>query len=361
MNVLFLRPQPGIRSLKYALAFKSVGFDIEIIHGYTSKTLTEFYGYGDEHFENFVKLDLGNLERDIRRLVNKYQIDLIHSQNAPDYLTVSAIRAVDAPVIHENQDVISMRKTPFSPGAYPGADRESQLLDERIANERCNARIHVTEEMCEYIWGRYGSKRDLVFYNYISESMIPASFKEKLSKGDGQVHIVYEGTLASYEGDHYDLRKIFKDIADHRMHIHIYVDSNPNKDYRKLAEKDGFIHYHGHLDPRRLFEEITRYDYGWSGFNVAKNKPHMDVALPNKLFEYLACGLPVLSFPHKVQKGFIEKHGVGLVFKDMEELREKLADKELLERIRENVSRKRLQFTVERNIGKIIRLYQTLA
>ena len=36
---------------------------------------------------------------------------------------------------------------------------------------------------------------------------------------------------------------------------------------------------------------------------------------------------------------------------------EKLADKELLERIRENVSRKRLQFTVERNIGKIIGLY----
>ena len=361
MNVLFLRPQPGIRSLKYVLAFRNVGFDVNIIHGYTYKTLTEYYGYGDEYFKEFVKLDLENLERDIRRVVDKYHVDLIHSQNAPDYLTVSAIRAVDdLPIIHENQDAISLRKTPYSPGAYPGNDVKEQLKNERIANEQCDARINVSEELREYIQKTYGSKMDLVFYNYGSMQMLPSSFKEKLSKKDGQVHIVYEGTLASFDGDHYDLAKIFEGIASHQLHVHIYA-ANANLDYKKLAEKNSFIHYHGHSDPRKLFEEITRYDFGWAGFNNAKNKPHMDVALPNKTMEYLACGLPTLSFPHKAQKNFIQKHGVGIIIEDLENLPEKLSDKNLLKNIRENIMRKRLQFTFEKNIDKIIDLYQDLA
>ncbi len=357
MNILFLRPQPGIRSLKYAMAFKNAEFDVDIIHGYTCKTLTEYYGYGDEYFKKFVKLDLKNLERDIRRVVDRYQIHLVHSQNAPDYLTISAIRAVDdVPIIHENQDAISLRKTPYSPGGYPGSDRESQLLNERIANEQCDARIHVSEELREYIQRKYGSMKDLVFYNYASMQMLPSSFEEKLSKEDGQVHIVYEGTLASFDGDHYDLTEIFEGIASHQLHVHIYA-ANANPDYKKLAEKNSFIHYHGHLDPRKLFAEITQYDFGWAGFNDVKNKAHMDVALPNKTMEYLACGLPTLSFPHKAQKSFIEKHGVGIVVEDLEMLPEKLSDKNLLKKIRENVLRKRLQFTFERNIDKIIDFY----
>ena len=353
MNVLFLRPQPAIRSLKYALGFKSVGVDIHLLHGYTSRTLTELYGHGDECFEKFIKLDPKDLEEEIREIVKSYHIDLIHSQNAPDLLTVAAIRSVDdLPIIHDNQDTISLRETPY----YPGADVEKQLVDERMANEGCDARIHVTEKMMAYVQEKYGMKRDVVFYNYVSESMIPPFFKDKLSERDGEVHIVYEGTLASLDGDHYDLRKIFKDIASPGMHIHIY-DSHSNKDYHKMAKGDDFIHYHGHLDPRNLFEEMTQYDFGWSGFNVAKNKAHMDVALPNKTFEYIACGLPVLSLPHEAQKKFIQKHGVGLVFNDLEEMQEKLADKEAVDRTRKTVFRKRFDFTVEKNIWAIVDLY----
>ena len=102
---------------------------------------------------------------------------------------------------------------------------------------------------------------------------------------------------------------------------------------------------------------MTQYDFGWSGFNVSKNKAHVDVALPNKTFEYLACGLPVLSFPHEAQKKFIQKHGVGLVFKDLEEMQEKLVDNELVNTIYKTVIKKRFWFTVERNIHKITDLY----
>jgi len=69
---------------------------------------------------------------------------------------------------------------------------------------------------------------------------------------------------------------------------------------------------------------MIQHDYGWAGFNVAKNKERNDVALANKLFEYVASGLPVLSFPHKAQKEFMEKNKMGLVFEDVDELDERM-------------------------------------
>lgn len=357
MNVLFLRPQPAIRSLKYAIALKHVDADLRLYHGYTGSTLSEFYGHGDEYFEEFIKIDATQADAEVRRIAKRYDIDVIHSQNAPDELTVAAIRgARTLPIIHENQDAISLRTTPY----HPGANVAQQLDDERIANERCDARIHVTKELCTYIQQTYGAGRDVVFYNYVSASMLPTNTEPKRSSEDGETHIVYEGTLASLEGDHYDLRAIFRALGDHGFHVHIY-DSHANDDYRRLAAEHHYLHYHGHVEPRRLLRELTQYDYGWSGFNVRKNKPHIDVALPNKLFEYLSCGLPVLSFPHRAQTRFIETHDVGIIVNDIDGLPEALSDQRRLTEIRRNVMTQRTTFTVERHIQTLHDLYCELA
>jgi len=356
LRVLFLRPQPAIRSLKYVLAFKSVKADIEPYQGYTAKTITGLYGHGDEYFKKFLRLDSRRLGEDLRHLVEDLSIELIHSQNAPDILTRIAVEATDEiPVIHENQDAISLRQTPYTPESNP----EEQLVDEKIANQMCDARIHVSQGLLDYIRGKYGSKREIVFHNYVSRSLVPRSFRKKLSEKDGNVHVVYEGTLSSLPGDHYDLKGIFKDLARHGYHVHIY-DSHSNQDYARLANTHDSIHYHGHKDPRELPYEITQYDYGWAGFNVAKNREHLDVALPNKLFEYLASGLPVLSFPHRAQKEFLEANGVGLVFEDLNELDDQLKQQATVERLRRNVFQKRFDFTMEANIGRVLNLYASL-
>jgi glycosyltransferase involved in cell wall biosynthesis len=354
--VLFLRPQPAIRSLKYILAFNDVKADIEPYHAYTAKTLTQLYGYGDEFFKKFVRLDLRSLGDDLKQLIKDFSIELIHSQNAPDILTRVAIEVADQiPIIHENQDAISLRRTPYTPEGR----LDEQLVDERMANEMCDARIHVSQGLLEYMRSKYGAKKEIVFQNYVSRSLVPPSCERKLSETDGKIHIAYEGTLSSFPGDHYDLKEIFKDLGAHGYHVHIY-DSHRNRDYHSLAETYGLIHYHGHKDPRELLYEMTQYDYGWAGFNAAKNRDHLDVALPNKLFEYLASGLPVLSFPHKAQKGFLEGDGLGLVFEDLNELDDKIKEQARVRRVRSNVLRKRFDFTMESNIERVLGLYASL-
>ena len=371
IRILQLQPQPCIRTLKCVKGLKNVlGRGVYAVLGHLHHTLNELYGYGDELFDELMKLDAEHLGREIKGLVEKFDPDIIHSHNAPDFLTIAAIEAVggSVPVVHDCHEVLSLFKT-----GYYASDDERKISEvypeqEKIANERSNGRIYVSEGVRNHIQRRYSvdPERDLVFYSYVSESMMPRLFKEKLSRRDGGVHVVYIGCVTSLkasEGSSYDLREIFREIAGHNMHIHIYptVDfiTGGNDAYRKLAENSSFIHYHNHLNYRKLLQEITKYDFGWAGFNVAKHKEHTDIALPNKLFEYLACGLPVLSFPHKAQKRFIEKHGVGLVFKDIDELEERLRGEDLPS-IRRNVLNCHYKFAIENKIPNLVSFYERL-
>ena len=202
LTILFLEPQPCIRALKYAKGLKLVfGGNIRIVFGYLYRTLNELYGHGDEVFDELVKLNPDNLEGDIKRLVNKFHPFVIHSHNAPDGLTVSAIEAVrnEVPVIHDCHEALTLRET----GYYATDDEETIRIkyprQEKIANERSDGRIYVTEGVRDYIQQRYDvdPSRDMVFYSYISKSMVPSQLRRKISEKDGETHIVYIGTVTS--------------------------------------------------------------------------------------------------------------------------------------------------------------------
>ena len=346
--------------MKLAKGLKgALGEEASIVFGYLDKTLTDLYGYGDELFDGFIRLSRGNLERSISELAERYEPHIIHSHNAPDFLTVSAINAIDdTPVVHDTHDPLTMRKT-----GYNADDDEERILEyaeeEKIANEQSDGRIYVSEGIRDYMQKRYNVDPafDLVFHSYVSEDMVPRRFERKLSDEDGETHIVYAGTISSrIEGHHYDLREIFKEIAEGGFHIHIFAVREDDA-YRRLAEGDKLIHYHGYLDQRAVLQELTKYDYGWAGFNEAMNKKHVDVTLPNKAFEYIACGLPILTLPHKTLSEFVEEHQVGIVIDDFDDITERLVEARAL---RENVLKKRFEFTIENNISCLIEFYTKL-
>ncbi len=359
MRVMFLQPQPCIRALKLARGLKEApGEKISIVLGFLEKTLTELYGYGDEYFDDVIRLDQEDLEGSISRLVEEYDPPLIHSHNAPDFLTVSALNAVDGtPVIHDVHDSLTMRNM----GYYEGDDEakiRGYAEDEKTACVKSDGRIYVSEMLRDYVRRRYSLEleSDLVFHNYVSGDLIPGELDERLSSKDGEIHIAYAGTITSkMEGHHYDLREIFREMARSRLHIHIYA-AREDEGYRLLADESPFIHYHGHLDQRVLLWELSKYDFGWAGFNDAKNKKHLDVVMPNKAYEYIACGLPILTFPHKALSEFVEEQRVGLVVEDFD-IRERLENAHSLH---ENVYRKRYDFTIEKNIDSLVEFYRNI-
>ena len=144
----------------------------------------------------------------------------------------------------------------------------------------------------------------------------------------------------------------------YKRQVHIYP-SRDNSDYQILANTVRNIVYHPSLAPEQLFEEITQYDFGWAGFNDTLNKVHLDTVLPNKLFEYIACGLPVISFAHEALKSFLVTYGVGLVIDSVSGLADRLQAPEAVV-VRKNVQQLRWNFTVEANLELIVNIYRQL-
>jgi glycosyltransferase involved in cell wall biosynthesis len=313
-------------------------------------------------FDELVRFNK-SLKKDIRKHVENFNPHLIHSHNAPNTLTLAAIDYVkDIPLIHDVHEVLSVHNSGFKEGDVEETLNRYQS-EEKKANEESDARIYATEGIKNYIENSYDveSNNDLVFLNYPSKSMFPQSLPKKPRKAD-EINIVYIGCVTSVvEGSHYDLRNIFKHIANQRIHIHIYPTTNlitkSNKTYKKLASSNKFIHFHSHLPQNELLKEITQYDYGWVGLNSYKNGKHLDIVLPNKVMEYIACGLPVLTFHHKTIAHFIEKNSLGIVLEDVDQLANHIKNTNY-STLRENVLNRRYNFTIEKQIPKLVNFYE---
>jgi glycosyltransferase involved in cell wall biosynthesis len=365
--LLFLQPQPCIRTLNYAKALKHVlGTGVSISLAHTGHELRTLYGYGEEYFDNVSRRKGESLGSFVSEAIDEARPDIIHSHNAPDCLTIAVNKVSrNTPVIHDTHEVLSLHHS-----GYFSSDNEESLshyaLEEKAANEGSDARVYASHGIRRYIQRLYqvDTDKDLVFPNYVSRSYLPRFPGKKLSENDGEIHIVYVGCITSLlRESHYYLLEIFREVARHKLHIHIHPTSNlitrSSRAYEALAAKSEFIHYHKHMDRRRLLRQLTRYDYGWAGLNGARNREHLEIALPNKVIEYVACGLPILAFPHEAIKYFIERNGVGIVGKNADDLARQLGEVDLSE-FRSNLRKCRQSVIIEEKIRQLIDFYRQL-
>ena len=104
-----------------------------------------------------------------------------------------------------------------------------------------------------------------------------------------------------------------------------------------------------------LLTQLSRHDWGLVG-NLRQTL-EWDVAMPNKLFEYIAAGVPVVSMYASEAGEFIERHGLGIQVKSMEELRDRWREHEP---IRRHLLKTRLAWCMERHIHELEALYAGL-
>jgi glycosyltransferase involved in cell wall biosynthesis len=351
MRVLFLQQQPCVRALKYAVALRAARPDIRLAFAYRGVRLSGFYGTGDELFERWYQLRNG-LERDLRGALGEFRPDLIHSHNLPDSLTVLALELTDGsiPVVHDVHDLQSLRRTPYEDGF---SEPSNAIALEKGAVEESAALVTVSEELLAEIGARHRlPARVLTFPNYALRRDLPRELPPPERPRNGPLRLVYQGTLAANDG-HYDLRDLFATITAANVKLDVYPN-RPIPDYRGLG-----VAIRRKLPPAQLFAALPAYDLGWAGFNTALNRAHLDTALPNKVFEYLGCGLPVLALRHKALARLIDAHGVGVVLDGLDDLAERVAALDLVT-LRRQVAKIRFDFTVEARINKVVELYESV-
>ena len=357
MRILFLQQQPCARALKYAAALRSAFPRIQLGFAYQGKTLSGWYGSGDELFERW--WDLGSEPiRELKRAQGEFRPDLIHSHNLPDSLTAIALElfAGRVPIVHDVHDLQSLRRTPYEHGFPEPLDA---LALEQLAIEECSALVAVSDELVEEIRSRYRlTAPALVFPNYALRRDLPPVLPPAERRNGHPPRLVYQGTLST-NGGHYDLREIFHAIVGGGLSLDVYPSRHVPA-YSELAAELTGLCVHATLPPSRLLAELPQYDFGWAGFNSTLNGPHLDTCLPNKAYEYLGCGLPVLTLQHRALLRLVGDGCLGLSLASLKDLVGQLAAVDVAA-LRRRIAAARLELTVEANIHRLAELYKVVA
>jgi len=202
------------------------------------------------------------------------------------------------------------------------------------------------------------------FLPYCSKEFIVPINKNKLSKKDGEIHLVYIGSGGAISPESFYELNYFKEIINQKMHFHVYIKSNVLQDkyiinlYKnswKNLLNSKYFHLHNPLDPKKIIEEISRYDYGFG--NPAPKTKEGKVIMGNKIASYLEAGIPCISgiddvFINKLMK----KYNINLYIRENEikNLKKKLRKLNYKE-LEKKVIKAREDFLMEKHFPRLER------
>ncbi len=338
LNILFVQEAPCIRNYKTAKALRARGHRVTLAYG--KARLSQVYpSLSDDVYDECIHLSGG--VRQLWDLTAGY--DVVHCHNEPDTLTVAAL-AGDAPVIHDTHDLISLRDSGNGSTSY----------FEGVANRGADGRIYSTPYQRDEAATLYGAGQpSLVFYNYASQDDVPRDRLPKLSARDGRVHIVYEGGVGGTA--HRDFTQLFRDLSSMGICVHVYPTFAAGK-VRQLFADCPNVEVHPTASPREIMREMSQYDFGIIPFNLEKgNKRFLDSTIANKLFEYLAAGLPVIASPLKSYVDYFRENPVGVTASTASEIQAAIPK---LREIAVNTDFSKQVFTYESQAGQLVAFYR---
>lgn len=144
----------------------------------------------------------------------------------------------------------------------------------------------------------------LSFLPYCSEEFEVPINKNKLSRKDKSLHMVYVGGFPSDPKFSQQLLEIFNTILHQNIHIHTYMtfkhvsEKQENQYIQTLFSnicKNKLFYLHNPLDAKAIIPEISKYDFGFWSSNLKSNgniEPRF--ATGNKLSSYLESGIPFI-------------------------------------------------------------------
>jgi len=312
MKILLSQYRPAIRLYKWADTLEKMGHSITILH--TNEPITNI----DFNRFNIIQFSKGY------DYAKDYDLHISFNTN------IRALSLLDLPTIQ-------------AVGDLKGYYTEKYKAIELQAMKQAIKCVFVSEfQMKEALkFYPFIKGKCLVIYNGIIEEQKQNCNLLRLH--NGKTNIVYSGTISDKEANHRYFMDIFKYLASLKsVQFHVYPS---NLGLPECYENIENIIYHEPCSPFELIKRLTVYDIGLIYYEGSSDVA--DSSLPNKLYEYLQAGLPILSGDYKSLKKFNKGKDVIIFFKDFKEIENLLS----IKRPKENHT-----ITYENQIKKINKL-----
>jgi len=293
---------------------------------------------------------------------------VLHCNSVTEHLSAGMIRWGRLPVVTEVYDLTSLYevtniRTLFTRKGRRLRGPRKWMLDhvirnvlrwEREAHQQAAGLVYTSRHMLDYARSEYSiSCPSVVIPNAVYGKLLPhEADPDKLSLIEGGLHLVYTGVIRDSEsGHHRDICDQLDKISQGDVITHIYpIIPEPERDrvVRRLRGNNQ-IRWHEPLPYHELYRELGRYDAGLV-LLAHHDAALLDLALPNKIFEYVAAGLPVLVSPYKPLLEFIRDYDCG---QPLDQLGDAASFHPHRVPFRE-------EFTIEHYIPELISLYDSI-
>jgi glycosyltransferase involved in cell wall biosynthesis len=187
---------------------------------------------------------------------------------------------------------------------------------ERLLIRRCDAVITVSDGIAERLQDRYGLERRPTVVRNVPDLPPPSAgvapdLRERLGIGEGPL-VLHQGAVAEGRGGGNLVRAVARMDSAHLLFLGVDdAFAEGLRDLGRGAGLDGRLHFHPPVQLTELLSYTTQADVGVSLLEDTCENHRL--ALPNKLFEYLAADLPVVVSDLPEMRRLVTERGVGWV------------------------------------------------
>ena len=286
------------------------------------------------------------------------KVDFFHVHNEPSWFVTLVKEVCDKPVILDVHDSFLARVTPEQ---WERANQSGEEIIRVCVEERNNFQLADGLVFCSEPFGDLIRDEFNLDQPYcVLPSYLPRNLQLYAANSDWYGGLVYEGRVdlkevnkqkkkwkAGFDYTEYeDLAKQCKALG---IDFHLYARSDD--DFMRTYNDIAICHTPVGYD--KLMGSLTRHDWGLVGNSFYT--PEWEVAEPNKLYEYIAAGVPVCAINAKHCGDIIRENELGIEVGSILELRERWREHSYY---RKKLLKVRKKFFMEENIWVLEDLYE---
>lgn len=167
----------------------------------------------------------------------------------------------------------------------------------------------VSDHFPKILRKRYKLKSPKVIYNAPD---LPLRRRTKLSESDGKIHVVHHGGATLIRNQGVLIESVRRCKHDIKLHFFLVGKEESVEELKaQAADISDKVEFHNPVPSHQIAERISEYDLG------AHAMPDYSLnaawAMPNKMFEFAAAGLPILVGPSPGMGHWVNKFDCGWI------------------------------------------------